>query len=139
VQWLFLNHDGRGEMRRFTGNSWAWRDQQKFKTGVQIPYENFRVGHWSVIIYWLAGFEFFSNWNPELHINHFYVIILNFTLSLSDGETLIHLLKASLGTGILAMPQAFYYAGLLNGIIATILVSIVCTYCSYILVRHCHI
>jgi proton-coupled amino acid transporter len=33
----------------------------------------------------------------------------------------MHLLKASLGTGILAMPIAFAYVGLINGIIGTIL------------------
>lgn len=52
----------------------------------------------------------------------------------SDGETLTHLLKASLGTGILAMPQAFMCAGLITGIFATVFVSAVCTFCSYLLV-----
>lgn len=51
-----------------------------------------------------------------------------------DGETLTHLLKASLGTGILAMPVAFTYAGLAGGIIATILTALVCTHCAYVLV-----
>lgn len=55
-------------------------------------------------------------------------------LSHSDGETLTHLLKASLGTGILAMPQAFQNSGLITGIFATVFVSIVCTFCSYLLV-----
>lgn len=49
-------------------------------------------------------------------------------------ETLTHLLKASLGTGILAMPFAFKRAGLYGGIFATILTAFVCTHCSYILV-----
>ncbi|KRT85733.1 Amino acid transporter [Oryctes borbonicus] len=52
----------------------------------------------------------------------------------SDCDTLTHLLKASLGTGILAMPAAFNGAGLVLGIFATILVAIICTHCSYILV-----
>lgn len=56
-------------------------------------------------------------------------------VSYSDGETLTHLLKASLGTGILAMPAAFMYSGLVLGIFATILTAFVCTHCSYILVR----
>jgi len=51
-----------------------------------------------------------------------------------DCDTLTHLLKASLGTGILAMPIAFKSAGLLLGIFATILVAFVCTHCAYILV-----
>lgn len=52
----------------------------------------------------------------------------------SDGETVTHLLKASLGTGILAMPVAFMYSGLALGIFATVLTALICTHCSYILV-----
>lgn len=51
-----------------------------------------------------------------------------------DNETLTHLLKASLGTGILAMPIAFMYAGLVFGIFATIFTALICTHCSYVLV-----
>jgi hypothetical protein len=49
-------------------------------------------------------------------------------------DTLTHLLKASLGTGILSMPAAFKASGLVLGIFATIVVSIICTHCAYILV-----
>ncbi|XP_055596083.1 proton-coupled amino acid transporter-like protein pathetic isoform X2 [Uranotaenia lowii] len=56
----------------------------------------------------------------------------------TDGETLTHLLKASLGTGILAMPIAFSYAGLAGGIIATILTALICTHCAYVLVKCAH-
>lgn len=56
----------------------------------------------------------------------------------TDCDTLTHLLKASLGTGILAMPDAFKDAGLSVGIFATIFVAFLCTYCSYILVRCAH-
>lgn len=49
-------------------------------------------------------------------------------------DTLTHLLKASLGTGILAMPKAFKCAGLYSGIFFTILVAVICTHCSYVLV-----
>ncbi|XP_058457178.1 proton-coupled amino acid transporter-like protein pathetic isoform X2 [Malaya genurostris] len=56
----------------------------------------------------------------------------------TDGETLTHLLKASLGTGILAMPIAFSYAGLVGGIIATILTALICTHCAYVLVKCAH-
>ena len=52
----------------------------------------------------------------------------------TNTETLIHLLKGSLGTGILAMPQAFHYAGYASGIINTIIIGILCTYCLHILV-----
>ncbi|XP_046414375.1 proton-coupled amino acid transporter-like protein CG1139 isoform X1 [Neodiprion fabricii] len=53
----------------------------------------------------------------------------------SNSETLIHLLKGSLGTGILAMPNAFYNSGLVTGVIATILIGILCTYCLHVLVK----
>lgn len=56
----------------------------------------------------------------------------------TNGETLTHLLKASLGTGILAMPLAFQCSGLITGIFATVFVSFVCTYCSYSLVKCAH-
>ncbi|XP_030570070.1 proton-coupled amino acid transporter-like protein pathetic [Drosophila novamexicana] len=56
----------------------------------------------------------------------------------TDNETLTHLLKASLGTGILGMPFAFMYSGLVMGIIATIFTAFVCTHCSYVLVKCGH-
>ncbi|CAH2035354.1 unnamed protein product, partial [Iphiclides podalirius] len=53
----------------------------------------------------------------------------------NDIETLVHLLKCSLGTGILAMPQAFARAGLITGIVATVLVGVLVTHCLHVLVR----
>ncbi|XP_028156952.1 proton-coupled amino acid transporter-like protein CG1139 [Ostrinia furnacalis] len=50
-------------------------------------------------------------------------------------ETLVHLLKCSLGTGILAMPQAFARAGLVTGVVATVLVGALVTHCLHVLVR----
>lgn len=52
----------------------------------------------------------------------------------SNTETLIHLLKGSLGTGILAMPKAFHQSGYLSGFVNTILIGILCTYGLHILV-----
>ncbi|XP_047544294.1 proton-coupled amino acid transporter-like protein pathetic [Vanessa atalanta] len=57
----------------------------------------------------------------------------------SNMDTLTHLLKASLGTGILAMPKAFKCAGLISGIFFTILVAVVCTHCSYVLIKCAHV
>ncbi|EEB18936.1 proton-coupled amino acid transporter, putative [Pediculus humanus corporis] len=57
----------------------------------------------------------------------------------TDCDTLTHLLKASLGTGILAMPDAFRNTGLTLGIFATIFVAFLCTYCSYLLVKCAHV
>lgn len=59
----------------------------------------------------------------------------DFNIFLRNFETVIHLLKCSLGTGILAMPQAFYNAGYLNGFISTVLIGMLCTYGVHILVR----
>ncbi|KAL7294045.1 hypothetical protein TKK_0012519 [Trichogramma kaykai] len=53
----------------------------------------------------------------------------------TNTETLIHLLKGSLGTGILAMPNAFCNSGLVTGTVATVLIGILCTYCLHILVK----
>lgn len=53
----------------------------------------------------------------------------------SNAETLIHLLKGSLGTGILAMPNAFCNSGLITGVIATVIIGVVCTYCLHVLVK----
>ncbi|XP_032673005.1 proton-coupled amino acid transporter-like protein CG1139 isoform X2 [Odontomachus brunneus] len=53
----------------------------------------------------------------------------------TDAETMLHLLKGSLGTGILAMPRAFFNAGYIVGLIATFVIGVFCTYCMRILVR----
>ncbi|KAH8371237.1 hypothetical protein KR093_006713 [Drosophila rubida] len=53
----------------------------------------------------------------------------------TNWETLFHLLKGSLGTGILAMPNAFRNSGYLTGAIGTIVIGIICTYCIHQLVK----
>ncbi|KAI8430633.1 hypothetical protein MSG28_000836 [Choristoneura fumiferana] len=56
----------------------------------------------------------------------------------SDLDTLIHLLKGSLGSGILAMPLAFRNAGLFFGLVATFAIGGICTYCVHVLVKTAH-
>ncbi|KAG5897968.1 hypothetical protein JTB14_013542 [Gonioctena quinquepunctata] len=56
----------------------------------------------------------------------------------SDIDTLIHLLKGSLGSGILAMPLAFSHAGLFFGLFCTFAIGVICTYCVHILVKSAH-
>lgn len=68
-----------------------------------------------------------DNYDPHLHRNRPHPT--------TNFETLVHLLKGSLGTGILAMPQAFYNAGYVSGFINTILIGILCTYCLHVLVQ----
>ncbi|XP_046389900.1 proton-coupled amino acid transporter-like protein CG1139 isoform X2 [Ischnura elegans] len=53
----------------------------------------------------------------------------------TNMETLFHLLKGSLGTGILAMPLAFMHSGYILGIIGTIIIGLICTYCVHLLVK----
>ncbi|KAJ8919850.1 hypothetical protein NQ315_006379 [Exocentrus adspersus] len=56
----------------------------------------------------------------------------------TDLDTFIHLLKGSLGSGILAMPIAFSHAGLFLGLFCTFAIGVICTYCVHILVRSAH-
>lgn len=57
----------------------------------------------------------------------------------SDLGALAHLLKSSLGTGILAMPNAIKNGGLLFGGIGTIIIGMICSHCVHILVRTSHV
>ncbi|KAG8232030.1 hypothetical protein J437_LFUL012054 [Ladona fulva] len=56
----------------------------------------------------------------------------------TDSETLMHILKASVGTGILGMPYGFMNAGLSVGLLGTILIALICTHCAYALVKCAH-
>lgn len=56
----------------------------------------------------------------------------------SNLDTLIHLLKGNIGTGILAMPDAFKNAGLYVGLFATMFLGCVCTHCMHMLVGCAH-
>ncbi|KAG6459550.1 hypothetical protein O3G_MSEX011441 [Manduca sexta] len=49
--------------------------------------------------------------------------------------SIVHLLKACLGSGILAMPAAFKNAGLVTGSIGTLLAGFICTHTVHILVK----
>ncbi|XP_035787223.1 proton-coupled amino acid transporter-like protein CG1139 isoform X2 [Anopheles albimanus] len=52
----------------------------------------------------------------------------------STSGTIIHMLKGSLGTGILAMPSAFRNGGLVFGLLGTTLVGVIYAHCVYLLV-----
>ncbi|XP_065091968.1 proton-coupled amino acid transporter-like protein CG1139 [Ochlerotatus camptorhynchus] len=52
----------------------------------------------------------------------------------SSTGTLIHMVKGSLGTGILAMPFAFKNGGLVFGILGTLLVALIYAHCVHLLV-----
>ena len=53
----------------------------------------------------------------------------------SNFDTFVHLLKGNIGTGILAMPDAFRNAGLFMGTFSTIILGAVCTHCMHMLVN----
>ncbi|VVC38343.1 Amino acid transporter, transmembrane domain [Cinara cedri] len=53
--------------------------------------------------------------------------------STTFSQSIFHLVKASLGTGILAMPSAFKNAGYMVGILGTIVIGAICTYTIHIL------
>lgn len=56
----------------------------------------------------------------------------------SNLDTMIHLLKGNIGTGILAMPEAFKNAGLYVGLFGTLIMGFVCTHCMHMLVGCAH-
>ncbi|KAI5644817.1 transmembrane amino acid transporter protein domain-containing protein [Phthorimaea operculella] len=57
----------------------------------------------------------------------------------TNTETLLHLLKGSLGTGILAMPKAFSNAGYVVGAVGTLVIGVLCTYCIHVLIDSCYV
>ncbi|KAL6953110.1 hypothetical protein U1Q18_048996 [Sarracenia purpurea var. burkii] len=67
---------------------------------------------------------------------HIYNPLLNRILEnpTSNLDTMIHLLKGNIGTGILAMPDAFRNSGWLVGIFGTMFMAVICTHCMHILV-----
>merc|ERR550519_1177006 len=54
---------------------------------------------------------------------------------ISNIETIIHLLKGNIGTGILAMPDAVKNSGLLVGNIGLVFMATICVHCMHILVN----
>ncbi|XP_063236029.1 proton-coupled amino acid transporter-like protein pathetic [Bacillus rossius redtenbacheri] len=56
----------------------------------------------------------------------------------SDAGALAHLLKSSLGSGILAMPNAMRNAGSVLGMVLTLIIGFICTHCVHILVKSSH-
>ncbi|XP_062133044.1 proton-coupled amino acid transporter-like protein CG1139 isoform X1 [Drosophila sulfurigaster albostrigata] len=57
----------------------------------------------------------------------------------NNWQTMVHFLKASVGTGVLAMPNAFAHAGYLNGSISTVLLGCIALYCLHILLGSMYI
>ncbi|CAG4983592.1 unnamed protein product [Colias eurytheme] len=69
--------------------------------------------------------------NEELNYNPFEH--RNVPHPTSTTGSFFHLLKSSLGSGLLAMPAAFKHTGIIPGCIGTVLVGIIATHCVQIL------
>jgi len=55
---------------------------------------------------------------------------------ISNTDTIIHMLKGNIGTGILAMPDAIKNSGLLVGNIGLVFMASICIHCMHILVNN---
>lgn len=64
---------------------------------------------------------------------------LDDSVRISNTDTIIHLLKGNLGTGILAMPDAIKNSGLLVGNIGLVFMAYVCIHCMHLLVENSQI
>lgn len=53
----------------------------------------------------------------------------------SDLETLMHMIKANIGTGVLAMPLAFKNGGLVLSSVALWIMAVICIHCMHILLN----
>ncbi|EDW92942.1 proton-coupled amino acid transporter-like protein CG1139 [Drosophila yakuba] len=53
----------------------------------------------------------------------------------TNFQTFAHFLKASVGTGVLAMPSAFAHAGYVNGTLLTLIIGSLALYCLHILIE----
>lgn len=69
------------------------------------------------------------------YINVCFLIFFPLYIYCSDSGALLHLIKSSLGSGILAMPNAFKNGGLIFGLAGTAAIGALCTHCIYLLVR----
>lgn len=53
----------------------------------------------------------------------------------SDLDALLHVVKSSLGSGILAISDGFKNAGTVVGIVGTVFIGMLCTHCTYVMVK----
>lgn len=58
--------------------------------------------------------------------------------TISNFETIIHILKGNIGIGVLTLPRAIRNAGLLGGVIGLAAIAAICVYCMTLLVRAAH-
>lgn len=68
-----------------------------------------------------------EDYDPHLH--------REVTHGLSNFAALVHLLKGAIGTGILALPEAFKNAGYIFGTVITLILAVFITYCMHMLIN----
>lgn len=68
-----------------------------------------------------------SNGKTEFLSNTDLYLSRNVKHPTSNTDTLIHFLKANVGSGILAMPHAFKNSGLYFGLVGTLVIGFICT------------
>ena len=64
--------------------------------------------------------------------------ILHFAFAYRNCDTIIHLLKGNIGTGILAMPDALKNSGIWFGTVGLVILSVFCVSCMHLLVLSAH-
>ena len=59
-------------------------------------------------------------------------------LSISNLETIVHILKGNIGIGVLTLPMAIRNSGLVFGSLGLIFIAYLCVYCMMLLVNAAH-
>jgi hypothetical protein len=59
-------------------------------------------------------------------------------LSISNLETIVHILKGNIGIGVLTLPMAIRNSGLIFGSLGLIFIAYLCVYCMMLLVNAAH-
>lgn len=59
------------------------------------------------------------------YIVYFEITVIPITLFIRNNEALVHMVKATIGGGFLAMPDAFHNVGLLIGVLGTLIIGLI--------------